>query len=396
VHGYFCGSTVPRVTSRRVGQGCDTNSPIGGLREPPGWKVGPLPPHNTARTHASVDEHGFVARITRPSTARILESTHTTEKMTSIAVIDAEKQRGSNKITQTLKGVAVGAAIGMAITIGVAYPTLKDKWTSSDAPAPLACADAQPQSPRDVSTGYSGTLKAKAAAYDGTVSALTHVNTHYHLGAEHKSSGQYDKLHTTTGRKLLSGETEYGFYCDDAVGTLSTAQKTEYNWQYCKETEVGKTYEVHYVYSSGGKKIGDGLGGAFAVQNNPTVVVRGQVFHIVNDDDYDLPSGNLMDGMVQTFPGTGSSTTSLSLSDVIVYAGSTTGRSYNNDDSCSPYQINWQVDQNCHLISAKSFDAMCKKMKEEYDMSADTHPHQSRDLVSKALASDAQGTLQTY
>jgi hypothetical protein len=54
------------------------------------------------------------------------------------------------------------------------------------------------------------------------------------------------------------------------------------------------------------------------------------------------------------------------------------------------------VDQNCHLISAKSFDAMCKKMKEEYDMSADTHPHQSRDLVSNALSSDAQGTLQTY
>ena len=398
MHGYFCGSTVPRVTSRRVGQGCDTNSPIGGLREPPEWKVGPLTPHNTARTHANVDEHGFVARITRPSTARILESTHTTEKMTSIAVIDAEKQRGSNKITQTLKGVAVGAVVGMAITIGVAYPTLKDKWTSSDAPAPLACADAQPQSPRDVSPSYSsGTLKAKAAAYDGSVSALTHVNTHYHLGAEHKSSGQYDKLHTTTGRKLLSGETEYGFYCDNvaAVAALTTAQKTEYDWQYCKETEVGKTYELHYVYSSGGKKIGDGLGGAFAVQNNPTVVVRGQVFHVVNDATYDLPSGsNLMDGMLQSFPG--SSTTTLSLSDVTVYAGSTTGRSYNNDDSCSPYQINWQVDQKCRLISAKSFDAMCKKMKEEYDMSADTHPHQSRDLVSNALSSDADTTLSAY
>jgi hypothetical protein len=319
--------------------------------------------------------------------------------MTSIAVIDAEKQRGSNKITQTLKGVAVGAVVGMAITIGVAYPTLKDKWTSSDAPAPLACADAQPQSPRDVTSTYnSGTLKAKAAAYAGSVSDLTHVNTHYHLGAEHKSAGEYDKLHTTTGRKLLSGETEYGFYCDNvaAVQALTTAQKTEYDWQYCKETEVGKTYELHYVYSSGGKKIGDGLGGAFAVQNNPTVVVRGQVFHVVNDDDYDLPSGNLMDGMVQTFPATGSSTTTLSLSDVTVYAGSTTGRSYNNDDSCSPYQINWQVDQNCHLISAKSFDAMCKKMKEEYDMSADTHPHQSRDLVSNALSSDTDTTLQAY
>jgi len=323
--------------------------------------------------------------------------------MTSIALIDAEKQRGSNKLTQTLKGVAVGAAIGMAMTIGVAYPTLKDKWTSSDAPAPLACADAQPQSPRDVSPGYSsGTLKAKAVAYNGSVSTFTHVNTHYHLGAEHKSTGEYDKLHTTTGSEVLSGvPTEYGFYCDDvaAVAALTTAQKTDYDWQDCRQTEVGKTYELHYVYSSGGIRMGDGLGGAFAVQNNPTVVVRGQVFHVVNDDDYDLPSGNLMDGMVQTFPDPTATppTASLAVGDVTVYSGSTTGRNFNNDDSCSPFQINWQVDQKCRLISAKSFDAMCKKMKEQYDMSADTQPHPSRDLVSNALSSDAtHDTLSAY
>lgn len=315
--------------------------------------------------------------------------------MASIAVVSAEKERGSNTLPRHLKAVAVGAVVGMAITIGVAYPTLKDKWTSEAPAAKLKCADAQPQSPRDVSASYrSGTLKAKSVAHHDSVSTLTHVNTHYHLGAEHKSDGQYDKLHTTTGRKLLAGETEYGFYCDDAVGTLSSAQTTEYDWEYCKETEVGKTYELHYVYSSGGQAMGDGLGGAFAVQNNPTVVVRGQVFHVVNDATYDLASGNLMDGMLQTFPG--STSTSLSLSDVTVYSGSTTGRSYNNDDSCSPYQITWQVDQNCHLISAKSFDAMCKKMKETYGMSADTHPHQSRDLVSNALSSDTQTTLSAY
>ena len=125
--------------------------------------------------------------------------------------------------------------------------------------------------------------------------------------------------------------------------------------------------------------MGDGLGGAFAVQNNPTVVVRGQVFHIVNDDAYNLSStsDNLMDGMLQTFPGTTGTASSLNLNDVTVYSGSTTGRSYNNVDSCLLYQITWQVDQKCRLISAKSFDAMCKKMKYDYGMSADTHPHQS-------------------
>jgi len=320
--------------------------------------------------------------------------------MTSIAEVTAEKRGASNTLTKTLAAVAVGAIVGTAITIGISYPTLKDKWdTPTAAPAPAAklkCADAQPQSPRDVSPTYSaGTGKAKSVAHHASVSTLTHVNTHYHLGAEHKSSGEYDKLHTTS-RKLLSGETEYGFYCDDvaAVSALSAAQTASYDFQYCKETEVGKTYELHYVYSSGGKAMGDGLGGAFAVQNNPTVVVRGQVFHIVNDAAYDLPSGsNLMDGMLQSFPGT---TDTLNLKDVTVYSGSTTGRSYNNADSCSPYQITWQVDQKCRLISAKSFDAMCKKMKYEYEMSADAHPHQSRDLVSNELSSDTQTTLKAY
>jgi len=319
--------------------------------------------------------------------------------MTSIAEVTAEKRGASNTLTKTLAAVAVGAIVGTAITIGISYPTLKDKWdTPTAAPAPAAklkCADAQPQSPRDVSPTYSaGTGKAKSVAHHASVSTLTHVNTHYHLGAEHKSSGEYDKLHTTS-RKLLSGDTEYGFYCDDvaAVSALTSAQKAAYDFQYCKETEVGKTYELHYVYSSGGKAMGDGLGGAFAVQNNPTVVVRGQVFHIVNDAAYDLPSGNLMDGMLQSFPGT---TDTLNLKDVTVYSGSTTGRSYNNADSCSPYQITWQVDQKCRLISAKSFDAMCKKMKYEYEMSADAHPHQSRDLVSNELSSDTQTTLKAY
>lgn len=323
--------------------------------------------------------------------------------MASIAEVTAEKRGASNTLTKTLAAVAVGAIVGTALTIGISYPTLKDKWdTPTAAPAPaakLSCADAQPQSPRDVSPTYSaGTGVARSVAHHASVSTLKHVNTHYHLGAEHKSSGEYDKLHTTS-RKLLSGDTEYGFYCDDvaAVSALTSAQKAAYDFQYCKETEVGKTYEMHYVYSSGGKAMGDGLGGAFAVQNNPTVVVRGQVFHIVNDAAYDLPSGsNLMEGMLQSFPGTTGAAATLNLNDVTVYSGSTTGRSYNNADSCSPYQITWQVDQKCRLISAKSFDDMCKKMKYDHGMSADAHPHQSRDLVSNVLSSNTQTTLSAY
>ena len=302
----------------------------------------------------------------------------------------------STSWTRVIGAVAVGAAIGTAVTIGVAYPTLKDKWDApAPAPAPaskLACADAQPQSPKDVSASFTGTGKARVRVTDtspiGNADAdknLKHVNTHFHLGAEHKSAGQYDKTHVTSARRLLDASGEYGFYCDDVawVQGLTTAQKTEYNWQYCENTHVGKTYELHWVYSSGGQdgNIKDGLGGALTYQANPTVTVRAQVYHIVNDNSSAYDVSNLAD-----------SWNTATISDAVTYSGSTTGRSYNNNDSCSPLQITWQVDRMCQKINAKSFDLMCKKMK-EYGMHADLEPHASRDLVSASLSSDHQIAL---
>merc|ERR1712151_1331597 len=55
------------------------------------------------------------------------------------------------------------------------------------------CKNAEAQAPRDVSDGYRGDFQAKvqpqpAVAVDG----FEHVNLHFHLGAEHRSSGEYD------------------------------------------------------------------------------------------------------------------------------------------------------------------------------------------------------------
>ena len=305
----------------------------------------------------------------------------------------------STKLTTSVKTivstVAIGAALGTAVTIGVAYPALKDKWVNDAPAAPeakLACANAQPQSPRDVSAGFTATGKARVRVTDTSPIAgsdadkkLKHVNTHFHLGAEHKSSGEYDKLHVTpSGRRLLDASTEYGFYCED-VTRIQPFSTDAYNWEYCENTEVGKTYEVHWVYSSGGASgdITDGLGGALAYQNNPTVTVRAQVYHIVNDNTN--PSLNDVSGLVDGWKTTGST-------DAVTYSGSTTGRSYNNDDSCSPLQVTWQVDRECQKINARSFDQMCKAMKDR-GMSADLEPHASRDLVSAALSSDDLVTL---
>jgi len=74
-------------------------------------------------------------------------------------------------------------------------------------------------------------------------------------------------------------------------------------------------------------------------------------------------------------------------SDMAIYTGSTTGTSVNND-LCSGYSpITWQVDRECHLISASSFDKMCADMKAQRDdMSEDLHAHGSREVVDDALA----------
>lgn len=306
--------------------------------------------------------------------------------------------KSTTSVKTIVSTVAVGAALGTAVTIGVAYPVLKDKWEyKAPAPAPatkLACANAQPQSPRDVSAGFVGTGKARVRVTNTSpisnadaAKNLKHVNTHFHLGAEHKSSLEYNKTHVAaSGRKLLDASTEYGFYCDDVawVQALTPAQKADtYNWQYCENTHVGKTYELHWVYSSGGApgNITDGLGGALAYQANPTVTVRAQVYHIINDNTNLYDVSNLADGWKNGV-----------ITDAVTYSGSTTGRSYNNGDSCSPLQITWQVDRTCQKINARSFDEMCKTMKER-GLSADLEPHASRDLVSAALSSDDLITL---
>merc|ERR1711990_1076532 len=108
------------------------------------------------------------------------------------------------------------------------------------------------------------------------------------------------------------------------------------------------------------------------------VGVQAQVFTIVNDEDYyypDLMRGMIIDGDYGK--------------DMAHYTGSTTGTSRNNQ-LCSAYTpITWQVDRQCHLISASSFDKMCADMKQQRDdMSDDLHAHGARELVATALTAN--------
>lgn len=98
--------------------------------------------------------------------------------------------------------------------------------------------------------------------------------------------------------------------------------------------------------------------------------VQSQVFTIVNDESYfypDLFRGMIVDGDKGT--------------DVAKYTGSTTGTA-RNQEICSPFTpITWQVDRKCHLISASSFDQLCKDMKSQADnMGDDLYAHGSREI----------------
>ena len=112
------------------------------------------------------------------------------------------------------------------------------------------------------------------------------------------------------------------------------------------------------------------------------VVVNALVIHIINSaadaysfDDlkssWDIASKNGV--QVVTHDNTNS----------FMYAGSTTGSSFNND-VCSPYAITWHVDPRCHLVSAASMDKMCEQLKAEGV--TDVSSHNSRELVSVEIS----------
>ena len=153
--------------------------------------------------------------------------------------------------------------------------------------------------------------------------------------------------------------------------------------------EVGATYEVHWPHSAAGdcgtpfQYQTPFYDGVFCLDGIITdtaqqIGVQSQVFTIVNDDSYyypDLFRGMIVDGEKG--------------SDLAIYTGSTTGTSRDNE-ICSQFApITWQVDRKCHLISASSFDKMCKDMKEQADdMGDDLHPHGARELVADEHAAN--------
>jgi hypothetical protein len=258
-----------------------------------------------------------------------------------------------------------------------------------------------PQAGGNVTKGFKGDMEVDHEPIKTPFfqNEMCPVNVHWHLGTEHLSVGEYDEMgkgpHTTDEeghRALAAGEDVRGGYRCNYFDAAESKFTEPFEWQHCVGMEVGETYEVHWPHSAAGAcgtinqyqtPFYDGVfcnidvfGDFSRLQEQ--IGVQAQVFTIVNDEDYyypDLMRGMIVDGEMGA--------------DIAKYTGSTTGTSRNNE-MCSAYSpITWQVDRQCHMISASTFDKMCADMKAQRDdMSDDLYAHGSRELVDSAYVAD--------
>ncbi len=174
---------------------------------------------------------------------------------------------------------------------------------------PPRCEEAEPQAPRDLTTGAQGERRARSPALAAAQAwELQMTNLHYHLGAEHKSdeyndgtaSEAYDHEH----HEAADGHEDLrpGWMCP-ITDEVTPAQLKPYEFKHCGTEhgvpEVGKSYELHFVHSSAGgapievsdtdwradplrETFTDGLGSAANGRGllNPMVVVMAMVVQV--------------------------------------------------------------------------------------------------------------------
>ena len=258
------------------------------------------------------------------------------------------------------------------------------------------------------------------------------VNVHWHIGAEHRSEGQYDEAaefdhpnkdtYAGSHRRLASadGGMRIGHMCtkgkelweaNDASVRNADGSVNEYDWKYCKDMHVGLTYEFHWPHSSlgacqtpwqyqyhflDGVLCGATMGNvdintAAALLGDKThgIGVEGQVFTIVNGMGGEAirPTWDVLNGWDRQ-----------SAKDVAYYQGSTTGDAVqsgaNAGDMCrgTGDLVTWHVDRECHTLEASTMDEMCRRMLviSADDMSPDVIPHGARETVVASLTDPAE------
>merc|ERR1719263_2586838 len=261
----------------------------------------------------------------------------------------------------------------------------------------IECESAGAQSATDVTKGASGTADpALAPIVDYNDMGMCTVNVHWHIGAEHRSEGQYD---------------ENAAFDHPNKDTYAGGTVNEYDWKYCKDMHVGLTYEFHWPPSSLGAcqtpwqyqyhfldgvlcgatmgNVDIGTASQLLMDKTHGIGVEGQVFTIVNGMGGEAirPTWDVLNGWDRQ-----------AAKDVAYYQGSTTGDAVqscaNAGDMCrgTGNLVTWHVDRECHTLEASTMDEMCRRMLviSADDMSPDVIPHGARETVVASLTDPAE------
>ena len=221
------------------------------------------------------------------------------------------------------------------------------------------CIGAGPQSPRDIDNlaGSNPVIFANAPSID----VMNQCNIHFHRNAEHKSA-EYSTF--------VEDGSNSGWACKEPAADRLSKKHAEYNG--CEGIAEGDTIEVHWVYTScdinadGVTPLGGGLNACLTTMcPNPQLRVVAQVFVLQKNGELKF------------------SESPISHEDpTVVYAGSTTGTSWNNNH-CSPLQVTWDVKKTCDTLDIDDFSKWCS-----CNQYKDNHAHGVRELVtSEALLS---------
>ena len=266
----------------------------------------------------------------------------------------------------------------MTASLLLASPTLAAEAGGHAAPAAhgaaagAACEGFGPQTPRDIDS-VMGTNKRTFNMAPASKD-LNLCNIHLHKNAEHKA-----KAFSIYAGKGDGHGYQSGYQCGISK-SLTKAEMTPTKGKICDsahgDLKPGDTIEVHWVFSSCDIKPGPTLGSCLSEScANPQLRVETQVFTLVNDSsaqDFNKLQyqGNMVNGLHQpkALPtGTGTP---------VEFTGSTTGPSY-NEQTCSPYQVTWNVRPGCAKIDINTIGNFCKG-----NVFKEDHAHGVRELVT--------------
>lgn len=224
-----------------------------------------------------------------------------------------------------------------------------------------------PQSPRDIDSprGTNNIVFEDAPAY----SDMNLCNIHFHKNAEHAGGEFATYAGNGDGHGFLTG---YVY-----SGKLSKKETKPLKAEVCSNKhgglQSGDTIELHYVHSSAQITPGPTLGACLSdAIKNPQLRVEAQVYVLVNDkkaaDFSELTEVGKKDGVYQALNIPSDTGTP------VVYAGSTTGPSYN--EAGSPFQVTWSVRPEVVKVNIDSVGKWCEGNEFNED-----HAHGVRNLV---------------